>query len=195
MLPPRLTAAANAVATLISELHLKLVLAESCTAGLAAAALGGVPGGSAWMCGSAVVYRTETKIAWLGVDPPHFQPPEPDSVGPRTSQALVAALLRRTPEAEIAAAITGHLGPEAPADLDGRIFVRVEPSPTIRDRFDNIEFAVSDRLRAEPTDNPIEFRRLRQEEAAAVLLESIAELLRRLARHNDGTHARKNPVP
>jgi nicotinamide-nucleotide amidase len=195
MLPARLIKAARDVGVLISELHLKLVLAESCTAGLAAAALGGVPGGSAWLCGSAVVYRTETKIAWLGVDPPHFDKPEPDSVGPRTSQALAEALLRHTPEAEIAAAISGHLGPDAPPELDGRIFIRILPSKQIRREFDDLDLAVADRLQAKPTNDPNEFRGLRQEEAAAVFLEQIAILLRRLKKHDDGTHQQKNPVP
>lgn len=195
MLPPRLTDAARDVAALISDLHLKLVLAESCTAGLAAAALGGVPGGSAWLCGSAVVYRTETKVAWLKVDPPHFDKPEPDSVGPRTSEALAEALLKHTPEAEIAAAISGHLGPDAPPELDGRIFIKVLPSEQIRRAFDDLDLAVADRLQSKPTDDPIEFRSLRQEEASAIFLEQVANLLRRLKKHDDGTHQRENPVP
>ena len=103
MLTPELTAAAAEVARLLADRRHKLVLAESCTAGLAAAALGGVPGISNWFCGSAVVYRTETKVAWLGVDPRSFSAPEPDSVGPRTSNALVKALLANTPEPETAA--------------------------------------------------------------------------------------------
>jgi nicotinamide-nucleotide amidase len=195
MLPPRLTAAARDVGQLISELHLKLVLAESCTAGLAAAALGGVPGGSCWLCGSAVVYRTETKIAWLGVDPPHFDPPEADSVGPRTSAALAGALFEKTPEADIAAAISGHLGPEAPPDLDGQCFIRVQASETVRQNFEHLDIAASYQSQVKPVPDPLEFRSLRQEEAAAVFLERIAEFLRHLRRHDDGTHAKENPVP
>ena len=44
-----------------------LVLAESCTGGLAAAALATIPGISRWFCGSAVTYRDQTKIDWLAV--------------------------------------------------------------------------------------------------------------------------------
>ena len=47
----------------------KIVFAESCTAGMAAALLGGCPGISAWLCGSAVTYREATKTRWLDIDP------------------------------------------------------------------------------------------------------------------------------
>ena len=43
----------------------QLVLAESCTGGMAAAALTQNPGISKNFCGSAVVYQSETKTAWL----------------------------------------------------------------------------------------------------------------------------------
>ncbi|MBX3441173.1 MAG: CinA family protein [Planctomyces sp.] len=181
MLTPRLTHSAREVGGLIAGLRLKLALAESCTAGLAAAALGGIPGGSCWLCGSAVVYRTETKMAWLGVDPPHLVPPEPDSVGAGTSRALAEALLRTTPEADLAATITGHLGPDAPAELDGRIFVQVLQRADQVAFAEPVNFADALRLEAQPTGDPLEFRLLRQMEAAAVLLEAIAEQLRRLA--------------
>jgi nicotinamide-nucleotide amidase len=195
MLPDRLTAAAREVGRLISELHLKLVLGESCTAGLAAAALGGVPGGSAWLCGSAVVYRTETKRAWLDVNPPEFDPPEKDSVGPQTSEALARALLRKTPEADLAATITGHLGPEAPPELDGRSFMRIVPSEQCCRDFVPLDMATAYRSVVPPQEDPVAQRSLRQEEAAAVLLEQLGEYLKQLKRYDDGTHAEKNPTP
>jgi nicotinamide mononucleotide (NMN) deamidase PncC len=195
MLSEELISAAAEVAELISRLHLKLVLAESCTAGLVAAALGGVPGGSCWLCGSSVVYRTETKIAWLGVDPPHFKKPEPDSVGPQTSDALAKALLRTTPEADVAATISGHLGPEAPPDLDGRIFIRVLPTETIRAEFDDRELATSAKLQSKKTSSDLQLRRDRQDEAALLMLRQISAFLRQLAIYDDGTHRRRNPTP
>jgi nicotinamide mononucleotide (NMN) deamidase PncC len=195
MLPTRLSNAAVDVATLIAGLHLKLVLAESCTAGLAAAALGQIPGGSSWMCGSAVVYRTETKVAWLDVDPPHFHPPEPDSVGPQTADALARALLVKTPEAQVAAAIVGHLGPDAPPELDGRIFVRVLiREETARD-FDAADVEFDERLPTVRPDDNLEFRKRRQADAASAFLEQIAGLLKHLARHDDGTNRQKQPIP
>ena len=45
----------------------QLVLAESCTAGLAASRLGGMPGISRHFCGSSVVYQERTKQDWLDI--------------------------------------------------------------------------------------------------------------------------------
>ena len=38
---------------------------------------------------------------------------------------MAASVLKMTPEAELAAAVTGHLGPNAPSELDGLVFVAV----------------------------------------------------------------------
>lgn len=172
MLTPRLTDAASEVVRLLAERRVKLVIAESCTAGLAAAALGGVPGISLWFCGSSVVYRTETKIAWLGVNPPGFQRPETESVGPQTSKELTTALLARTPEADVAAAISGHLGPNAPAELDGRCFAFVRGAQLDRQQARAVEW----RLAAGAGD-PATARRERQQQAAAEFLELIVAFL------------------
>ena len=172
MLTPELTAAAVEVARLLADQRLKLVLAESCTAGLAAAALGGIPGISNWFCGSAVVYRTETKVAWLGVDPRGFLAPEPDSVGSRTSNKLVEALLANTPEADIAAAITGHLGPNAPSELDGRCFGFIQSTHPFAYRPLQRDWKLP-----ATSEDPLEMRRHRQQEAATHFLRLIAEFL------------------
>ncbi len=176
MSTPELTDAALEVATLLAERQMKLVLAESCTAGLAAAALGRIPGISNWFCGSAVVYRTETKFAWLGVDPRKFDPPEMDGVGPQTSAALAKALLERTPEADVAAAITGHLGPNAPGRLDGRSFASILPRPG--DRNDPQASGRHAQLRTLSASNSKDDRTVRQSEAATFLLRQTALLLR-----------------
>ena len=100
----------------------RLVLAESCTAGLVAAEMGGIPGISEFLCGSMVVYRTPTKQAWLGISSDLL---ENASIGPVSAQvtlALAAAILDKTPEATVAAAITGHLGPFAPPWMDGQVY-------------------------------------------------------------------------
>ena len=44
---------------------------------------------------------------------------------PEITQAMCEQVLRITPEATVAAAVTGHLGPNAPDDLDGIIFIAV----------------------------------------------------------------------
>ncbi len=91
--------------------QLKLVLAESCTGGLVAAELAKVPGVSNWLCGSAVTYRSETKSAWLGIDPAIID--RYTAVSQEVAIQMVEGVLRHTPEADISAAVTGHLGPQA----------------------------------------------------------------------------------
>ncbi len=114
---------ANQVVTRLQTLKLRLVLAESCTGGLIAAELAKVPGVSNWLCGSAVTYRSETKIAWLGVDRQLID--RHSAVSTEVAAQMVVGVLRTTPEADVAASITGHFGPQAPAGLDGIVLVAV----------------------------------------------------------------------
>ena len=101
----------------------RIVFAESCTAGMAAALLGGCPGISAWLCGSAVTYREATKTQWLDTDPALLEQFSAESA--EATQQMVEAVLKKTAEANLAAAITGHLGPQAPIAIDGKIFMAV----------------------------------------------------------------------
>lgn len=141
----------------------KLVLAESCTAGLVAAALGAVPGVSRWFCGSLVTYRAAQKTAWLGVPEELLARFTPES--PETAEAMARGALERTPEATLVAAITGHLGPEAPPEKDGWIFIAVGrrgaggPSAAIR----------SQAYRLESSD-----RQARQRAATKLVLEAVS---------------------
>ena len=57
---------------------LRVGVAESCTAGLVAAALASVPGASAWFRGGVVSYATDVKRALLGVDPELLAGPDGD---------------------------------------------------------------------------------------------------------------------
>lgn len=98
----------------------KVVFAESCTGGLAAGALTRVPGISDHLCGGMVVYRNETKIAYLGIEARILDHPGP--VSRQVTQQMAEEILRRTPEAHWGAAVTGHLGPQAPKSLDGVVF-------------------------------------------------------------------------
>ena len=52
-----LAESARLLARQLAETRTRLVLAESCTGGLAAATLAAIPGISHWLCGSAVTYR------------------------------------------------------------------------------------------------------------------------------------------
>ncbi len=101
----------------------RLVLAESCSGGLAAAGLATVPGISDWFCGSAVAYRTKTKIEWLGIVAATID--DHTAVSAIATRTMAIEVLERTSEATWSGAITGHLGPNAPEGMDGRIYVAV----------------------------------------------------------------------
>jgi nicotinamide-nucleotide amidase len=114
---------ARALAGRLGKHALRIVFAESCTGGLVSAALAQVPGVSQHHCGSAVAYRAETKAEWLGVprEPLH----DPGPVSEVVAQAMATGVLSRTPEADLGVSITGHLGPGAPAGLDGLACVAI----------------------------------------------------------------------
>jgi nicotinamide-nucleotide amidase len=103
--------------------HHKLVLAESCTAGLVAHTLSRIPGASNWLCGSAVVYRDGTKAAWLDVSAESRADPAIGAVSEQTALAMCRGAIAHTPEATLAASITGHIGPNAPEGLDGVVYI------------------------------------------------------------------------
>lgn len=104
----------------------RIVFAESCTAGLASATLAENPGVSQWHCGSAVTYRYDTKARWLNV--PHElldKSRGPGAVSEPVARAMALGVLALTPEADIAAAITGDLGPNNDQEVDGLIWIAV----------------------------------------------------------------------
>jgi PncC family amidohydrolase len=103
--------------------HVRFVLAESCTGGLAAAALVGVPGISEWLCGSLVSYRDRSKIEWLGVSADDLA--ARSAVSSTVAAQMARGALEQTGEAVWSASVTGHLGPDAPAGLDGVVYVAV----------------------------------------------------------------------
>ncbi|TWT56756.1 Nicotinamide-nucleotide amidohydrolase PncC [Thalassoglobus neptunius] len=115
----KLHAIADAVAERLIKLQTRVVFAESCTSGLIAATLSRYPGVSDVLCGSCVTYRNATKQQWLGVDGNALDDPNVGPVSQIVSEQMARGVLSRTPEAEIAVSITGHLGPNAPEKLDG----------------------------------------------------------------------------
>ncbi len=117
----RLEVAALALAEQLKANDQRIVFAESCTAGLVSATLAGVPGISQHLCGSAVTYRNDTKIQWLEVTQNAIA--HAGVVSAVVARQMAAGVLQVTPEADLAVAITGHLGPNAPENLDGVIFV------------------------------------------------------------------------
>ena len=98
----------------------RLVCAESCTGGGLAAAITSVPGASQVFCGSAITYREATKQQWLGVDALTLQ--LQTAVSQEVTDQMVLGVLRKTGEANISLAVTGHFGPQAPETLDGLVF-------------------------------------------------------------------------
>jgi nicotinamide-nucleotide amidase len=154
----------------------RLALVESCTSGMVAAELGQIPGISEHFCGSMVVYRTPTKTDWLGIDRKLLQASHIGPVSREVTQRLVTAILERTPEASVAAAITGHLGPNAPAELDGQIFCCVG-----RRGISWQDLEVHGHILSHPAPQDEEDfagRRARQQEATAKLLQAIESHLR-----------------
>jgi nicotinamide-nucleotide amidase len=144
----------------------RVVFAESCTGGLAAALVTQVPGASKWFCGSAVTYREKTKTQWLAVEPDTIQQFTAESR--ETTEAMANGALANTSEATIACAVTGHLGPDAPPEIDGQIFVAI----AIR-KDDAIEIASSTQHRLEASE-----RSERQTEAADSLLTQLRDFLK-----------------
>ena len=118
-----LARSAEAVAKLLEKRQTRLVCAESCTSGMIAAALGRVSGISMWFCGSAVTYRESVKTAWLDVSPDDLA--RHSAVSEPVARQMAIGVLKNTPEANWSAAITGHLGPNAPADMDGVVYIAI----------------------------------------------------------------------
>ncbi len=120
----RLADAASRVVSLFEQAgDQRLALAESCTGGTAAATLIGIPGVSRFFCGSAVTYRESAKMAWLGVEADVLAQHSP--VSAIVTEQMAFGLLRTLGEANVGAAITGHFGPFAPAQLDGVVFTAI----------------------------------------------------------------------
>jgi PncC family amidohydrolase len=109
------------IAKLLAHQGLRVVFAESCTAGLVSASLARVPGISEHHCGAAVTYRNQTKRAWLGLSSAVLRDPGP--VSRIVARQMAEGVLKRTPEADLALSVTGHLGPRAPAQMDGLVYV------------------------------------------------------------------------
>ena len=146
----------------LAESQQKLVLAESCTGGLVAATLATVPGVSAWLAGSMVVYQQASKVCWLGVDQETLS--KHTAVSAPVAHQMVVGVLKQTPHADVAASVTGHLGPDAPEGLDGVVYIGVMRrggAPRVR----GVELSAKKRVG-------------RQREAAAAVIEAIARVLK-----------------
>ncbi len=117
------SSSARRLASLLKATGRKIVFAESCTGGLVSGALTAIPGISDHHCGGMVVYRNRTKIAYLTIDRRRLEKYGP--VSAEIAADMASHVLERTPEADIAASVTGHLGPNAPPDQDGLVFIGI----------------------------------------------------------------------
>ncbi|MDB5344984.1 MAG: pncC [Schlesneria sp.] len=122
-MPQPLSALIQNVADRIRTTNTPVVFAESCTAGLISASLARIPGISEFLCGSAVVYQVATKTEWLGISPELLQ--NEGVVSGKVAAAMATGVLERTPASMLAASVTGHLGPGAPSDQDGLIYIGI----------------------------------------------------------------------
>ena len=159
------------VAALLKQQNLKVVFAESCTGGLVSGALTQVPGISNHHCGGVVVYRNGTKRAYLGIPARMLKNPGP--VSEVVAREMAIRVLDLTPEADISAAVTGHLGPGAPPELDGMVYIAIARRQTgNKQRKRRLEVAV---VRYQCQTNT---RRLpRQKEIVAAVLEQLESRL------------------
>jgi nicotinamide mononucleotide (NMN) deamidase PncC len=122
-----------------------------------------------------VVYRNATKMAWLGVPASILDDPRIGPVSQECAEALARGALARTPEAQLALAITGHLGPNAPDGLDGVVHVAIaQRSATAQGGGDVTHHCLH--LTAHDRD-PVLLRHQRQLAAAAAALDRLYEHL------------------
>lgn len=156
--------AAEKTYDLLSQFDWKLALAESCTCGLVAAAMSQLPGVSAYLCGSMVVYRNEIKSAYLNIEPELIQ--QHSAVSSEVAYAMAANVLAATPTANVSASVTGHLGPGAPEDQDGLAYIGVSFR---QDRGEQVSTQVSEFWMDKNLD-----RADRQSQTVVAVLETLA---------------------
>lgn len=97
-----------------AELELTIVTAESCTAGALAHLLSAAPGAGSVLHGGFISYTKDFKIRCLGV--PAGLIKTQSAVCEDVAVTMARCALKQSPEAEIAIAITGVLGPEPDED-------------------------------------------------------------------------------
>jgi len=149
-----------------------LVLAESCTAGLIAATLARVPGMSRRLAGSFVVYQIDSKVAWLGISADTIQ--RHDVVSREVAESMATQALNRTPHATIAMSITGHLGPDAPAVIDGIAWLAIARSG-MKTSATQLQLKPDSASPDNTVENPCRIRHARQSDAVFQALSRLSE--------------------
>ena len=116
--------AASALFSFLDGSGTRIVFAESCTGGLAAATLTEIPGSSRVLWGGVVSYTEEAKTAILGI--PQAEIDRFGVVSVETAAAMAKGAIAASGSgcasnggADFAAAVTGYAGPDAPGSEDG----------------------------------------------------------------------------
>ncbi|MCA9191656.1 MAG: CinA family protein [Planctomycetales bacterium] len=162
-----------AVALQLLDRELRVVLAESCTAGNVAASLACIPGISRCLCGSFVVYRCDSKSRWLSVPELMLDNSVDGPVSERVTQQMAWNALRLTPEADISIAVTGELGPGVvPVSKDGLVYISIADASGIRITEDY-------RLKLPTPGSQTDFiqRKARRDEATQLVLRRLGKYL------------------
>jgi len=168
------TELARALLHELDATHDKLVLAESCTGGLTSALITRIPGASKLFCGSLAVYREATKTDWLSISQALIE--ENSAVDKIIAENMAKSVLTNTPEATIAGAVTGYLGPDSLPGRDGDLFIALAWRKDSKIKTSTQYFSLPE-LESSPTKNPEERRINRQVLASQLLIKVVRSLL------------------
>ena len=181
-LQTKLELEATRLARALTRSGAQLVLAESCTGGLAAATLAQNPGISRHLCGSAVVYQSETKAQWLKIPRSFLKRHGTESAA--VTERLARQVLAQTRQATISAAITGDLGPlPAHPQKVGVIFVACAIKTQGATK---IKFSAQIRLKKPRGMSPQKLRIMLQQVASMALLRMVRQMLSDTLRQHRG---------
>lgn len=123
------------VGTLLLDEGARLATAESCTGGLIASMITGVPGSSNWFDRGVVTYSNQSKVDLLGVKPETLE--QFGAVSPETCTQMVHGLRTRS-NARYVIAVTGIAGPggATPEKPVGTVYIGYgTPHETVVNRY------------------------------------------------------------
>ena len=113
---------ASALADHLAKEEHRLVVAESCTAGLLGAAVAAAPGSSTILEGTILAYTSELKTDLLNVSASTLETHTPYCA--RVAEDMARGALDRAPAANIALSTTGVGGPDSDQGVPaGRVFI------------------------------------------------------------------------
>ncbi len=138
---------AKRVCSALSERHLTVSTAESCTGGLLSKLLTDIPGSSSVFSGACVTYTNEVKISLLGVDPAIIA--AHTEVSEECAKAMADGA-RRHLGTNVAVSTTGYAGPGGGTERDpvGTVYIAVSCDPCTRvERFSAPEGATRAQVR------------------------------------------------